>query len=363
MLKKVAIGSAITLLVCLIVMALLAPKAVADTIDMAEDMKSKYEAVNEQLSVTPDNVAAVTFSGGYGVQLLQVTPSPDHKIHIYTDDFHLPNTQFTYVVDEETGMMAISNYWRGNPWKELTRENILKQIVREFSGSTPYVELQLPEGVAYDLHSINVWSYELDQEVQTMRSGRYGYSEDDEYYDEPLDGESSSAEPVDPVTGLSAERVLEITRSVMEENNRMRDTYRAYAARSIEAPAFWDTVHPLLGRTAKLLAPLAGYADEWETDELADQLNQYMDLAVTRNLSKIGQKRLDQQYLAGEIEKEEYYSRDLEYDSEQSNLEDQMNSVDYDGSMDDLFDRFEQALGFELVFAEDVDLEDIAGIR
>lgn len=365
MLKKLMIVSSIVLLVCLMAGAVLTPMAVADTISMADKTSDKYSAVNEQLSISSDGITEVSLENGRIVEKLVVKPSPDGKIHVYTDGFHEPDTQFTYVVNEEQQFLTLSNYWRGdyNPWKSLTRENILKQIVREFSRRSPYVELQLPDGVAYDLDSPTVWEAEIDPQVESIHSGRYSDPwEHDDAADEYDEGDEMPLESIDPASGLTAEQMLEISRTVMAQNDQMLQAYRAYGENS-DQTIFWETANLNISTTAPLLARLSGRTDEWEQEELAQVLIEYMTAVAEKSLLEIAQDNLELEYRQGRWDKETYYAMDLDYDREQENWEMRIDDLDSIYDLDEQFDRFETVLGFELVLAEDRDLSDLADIQ
>lgn len=173
MLKKTAVVSSIVLVICLIAFTALCPIAISDSIKMAQQAAPAYTVLSELLQYSSDNVESVEFLG-YWVDLLEVRPSADNKIHVLTDNYRRTPATFTPCLLENGNLQLYCTLESPSIITFLTRENIQRSIIANLNNaSVNRIVLELPASVSF---------------VSSASSSRY-------YYDLSVDERITVLEP------------------------------------------------------------------------------------------------------------------------------------------------------------------------
>lgn len=201
MLKKTAVVSSIVLVICLIAFTALCPIAISDSVKMAQQAAPAYTVLSELLQYSSDNVESVEFLG-YWVDLLEVRPSVDNKIHVLTDNYRRTPATFTPCLLENGNLQLYCTLESPSIITFLTRENIQRSIIANLNNaSVNRIVLELPASVSF---------------VSSASSSRY-------YYNLSIDERITVLEPDDNVESDSNTDQENVLNSEDDENFESSD--------------------------------------------------------------------------------------------------------------------------------------------
>jgi len=362
MLKKITVIALIVMLVMLLTTAVLAPFAVSQVAEQVTTVVDTYSTQKERLTIPAEGVKTVSFDHGQWVQSMELLPSPDGEIHVYSDEYAVRDSQFSYSIDKEHGHLEIGRYPLGgwNGLSALTPDNLMVSLSGLFNQNDPSVQLYLPKGIAYDLDSwmvgVNHWKEDEVETYYAEQSGDYNQKEEASIVSpdaQPVEPDKDAANTPDPESDIRKKAVEKATLN----NGALLEAARSYADNGDDT-AFWDAVSPMLEELADLYAEqvmLSG-SENWLEIDLSETFREYMSLQLEESLLEVEQERLEKAYRNNLITKAEYYESDLELDYEQETIENTLDGMD---AAEDLLERIERSNGVTTLFVEGFDSDRI----
>ncbi len=182
MLKKTAIISAVILAVCLVAFFALSPLAISDSVALAQQAAPSYAVLTEISKYSAENIQVVSLSGRW-INSLEVRPSSDSKIHIFTDNYNVASPVFRPRPSGDGTLELYCAFEEPSPITLLTRENIQRLIVASLNNtSLNKIILELPVSVAFDPDAYNNQYYgnlSIDERVTVFDSEEVPSAEED----------------------------------------------------------------------------------------------------------------------------------------------------------------------------------------
>ncbi len=363
MLKKITVISLIVMIAMLLATAVLAPFAVSQVAEAVGTVVETYSTQEERLVIPAEGVKTVSFDHGRWIQSVELLPSPDGDIHVFSDEYAVRDSQFSYSIEPEHGHLEIGRY-STNGWNGLSAispDNLMISLSSLFNQNDPSVQLYLPKGVAYDLDSwmvgINHWN---EAEVETYYAEETGEYNDGTVY---KDGTMF----IEPEPDISQQPVVDVPLT-QEEQTALRDSldlagmnldgaYQLYLELG-DTERLWNDIGTAIDEAhilyQKLLISSGLSADEMVN--LAPNIYEVLQLYAEQNQVECDRLRLQRQYRDGLLEKEDFYMQDLELDHREEELDNTLDTSEYD-RIEDMIDELEERLGLHTLFAEELDLD------
>lgn len=365
MLKKITLISLIVMIAMLIVTAVLAPFAVSQVADAVASVDDAYSIQEERLTIPADGVKTVSFDYGKWIQSVELLPSPDGAIHLFSDGYAVRDSQFSYSIEPEHGHLEIGRYNTGN-WNGLsaiTPDNLMVSLSSLFNHNEPSVQLYLPKGIAYDLDSwmagVNHWN---EADVDTYYAEETGeYNDGTVYKNGEMPIQPEPVTPQQPIVEvpLTAEDQTALRDSLESLGNDLRAAYDLYLEEG-DGNLLWDDMGSQIDQAhilyQELLLSGNPHVSVDEMVDLAPRIYEVLHLYAEKNQTECDRQRIQRQYRDGLLEKEDFYMQDLELDRREEELENTLDTPEYD-QIEDMIDDLEARLGLHTLFAEELDLD------
>ena len=363
MLKKITVISLIVMVVMLLATAVLAPFAISQVAEKVGTVVDAYSTQEERLVIPAEGVKTVSFDHGHYISAVTLLPSPDGDIHVYSDGYAVRDSQFSYSIEKEHGHLEIGRCHRSdlNGLSAITPENLMVSLSGLFYPNGVSVQLYLPKGIAYDLDSwmvgINHWN---EAEVETYYAEETGeYNDGTSYKDGTMF--------IQPEPDISQQPVADVPLT-QEEQTALRErldlagmnldgAYQLYLELG-DTERLWNDIGTAIDEAhilyQELLISNGLSADEMVN--LAPNIYEVLQLYAEQNQVECDRLRLQRQYRDGLVEKEDFYMQDLELDHREEELDNTLDTPEYD-RIEDMIDELEERLGLHTLFAEELDLD------
>ena len=173
--------------------------------------------------------------------------------------------------------------------------------------------------------------------------------------------------PIPPEPDASQQPVVEVPLT-QEEQTALRDSlelagqdlksaYDLYLENG-DSDLLWTGIGAHIEQAHSLYQELlfAGGLSADEVVNLAPRIYDVLNLYAEQNQIECDRLRLQRQYRDGLLEKEEFYMQDLELDRREEELDNTLDTPEYD-QIEDMIDELEDRLGLHTLFAEELDLD------
>lgn len=325
MLKKISIGSAILLLVCILVSIALLPFAIDDFGKMVAQYEAAHSGYEQFYEKNPEGITTLYLNDYY--EDLEIVESGDGMIRASARETNPYTVSYAEILDAD-GQLTLDLRYNSGSGSNFNREYMVESILASMSGGNRHFRLEVPKGIA-----VKVRNYYRLTNPQELDVSLYQKTE-------PVHSvENETSEPL----YLNGEQARAYYTKATNLDLSLENLVRKYELGEISADKYQEERTSLLESYSELLSELFAGTERMQDEDFSSILEK-TQYDLEEDFIEATQSRLERDFRDKVLTKEEYYQQDLELERQKKEVEDLQDQYP---QAEELLDLLEEIYGYD----------------